>query len=904
MFKGMKSQGINRLLTRFVGEVAYRAAARPRGTLLAGLFLTIAAFSYACVSLEFRTSRLDLLSERAAYNQRWLAYLGRFGNEDDAVVVVSHSQPSRVAEVVSSIGRQLQADGHLSGVIYRKSFGSVSRKAMQLMPPEELGKLNHLLQSCLQVLDQQQSSHLVSQVAHWSEQLNEGLAWAQNGLGRLNRSFPEEGPLLLEDKGRLGVCLVRLPHVDDSRDARDLIERLQNHLNRTRLQFADTDIWLTGMPVLEWDESQSSQRDMRTATIVSLVGVAVVFAFGFGSWRIPCAAVIALAIGLIWTLGLAALLIGHLNLFSVAFGAIIAGLGIDYSIHLIARLNSERSSGSLPERLSRAMAHCGKGIVTGALTTAAAFAVSVMTPFQGMAELGVICALGTMACMVVSIWLLPALIAWQATLGTHAKDVDTSNTVDIHVSSSHLSNWLTTVNKWTFDHKASLLAGVAIITMVAGLQSRRMRYDHNLLNLQDDDVPSVIAERELTGRSGQSAWYAISMAASPEKTLALRKRLTQLPSVDRVEDIGSVIATARMNRNASPLVEVCRDRALQILHRIAQSQAYPARTENESQLISSSNDSPNSVVPAVHRPSNTFTPQFASQMQLLSESILKMSDSAPLTAEDFPAAVGQRMVSSDGNTFLLRIFARENLWQRENLQRFVKEIETVDPYATGHPIQTWYASGELERSYYQAGIYAVLAVAALLMIDLGSVRMVGLAMIPVCLSLLQLCGLLVMAKISFNAANMIVLPLILGIGIDYGVHVMHDFHARSNATFRLSMPTTLAVLMTGLTTIVGFGSMSLAHHRGLQSLGIVLSLGVALCMLNSWFTLPALLSFFSAREGLLSPVAASTISHATLEAAQPHCEPENQPTRLEEQKSMLLRDIPIVMSLPSYPDTR
>ncbi|MGN6545584.1 MAG: MMPL family transporter, partial [Aureliella sp.] len=686
-------------------------------------------------------------------------------------------------------------------------------------------------------------------------------------------------------------------------------------------QHAGIDIWLTGMPVLEWDESQSSQRDMQNATLLSLVGVAVIIVFGFGSWRMPCVAVLCLSMGLMWTVGLATIFIGHLNLFSVAFGAIIAGLGIDYAIHLLSRLSSQSHSvqddeAHLPEALRDAVGHCGKGILTGSVTTAAAFGVAMLTPFRGMTELGTICALGTLSCMVATIWILPALLVWQSRLSlpviTRRSPTEDSpakvTSADCRIRSMLLrfrsltNSGIGVVNGIVLRQRFSVVVGICAITVLAGMQAGRLRYDHNLLNLQAAGLPSVHAELELTRRSGQSAWFAISMAHSPQQARALHEQLSKLPSVDRVEEIGSVIASATTHPYKSELVAACREHAAQLVQQLAMvpTQAMAAVDPSASSLVRTAihtTTSHTELVPAIG--------QVVMPMQQLAESVEQMAAGASPTLEDFPDSVRDRMASHDGETFLLRIFAKENLWQRENLGKFVKELESVDPRVTGHPIQTWYASGELENSYYQAGIYALLAVAALLMIDFGSIRLVMLAMVPVCLSMLQLCGLLVWMEIPFNAANMIVLPLIIGIGIDDGVHIMHEYATRGSKTFTLSTDTTLAILLTSLTTIVGFGSMGIADHRGLQSLGIVLLVGVGLCLLNSWFTLPAVLSYFGPQDTDLEPQAAAAPKPEPASRKAPVVQPiAANAGGNASGPSLLLRDVPIVMSLPDYPDLR
>jgi predicted RND superfamily exporter protein len=176
------------------------------------------------------------------------------------------------------------------------------------------------------------------------------------------------------------------------------------------------------------------------------------------------------------------------------------------------------------------------------------------------------------------------------------------------------------------------------------------------------------------------------------------------------------------------------------------------------------------------------------------------------------------------------------------MKRFVKDVRDVDKKATGNPLQTYEASRQMKTSYENAAWYALGAIAVVLIFDFGSLRYVLLAMLPVGAGALQMFGLLGLLEIPLNPANMIVLPLILGIGIDDGVHVVHDFR-RQRGPYRMSPSTASAVLITSLTTIVGFGSLMIASHQGLQSLGRVLTIGVSCCLFTSLIMLPALLTW-------------------------------------------------------------
>jgi predicted RND superfamily exporter protein len=174
----------------------------------------------------------------------------------------------------------------------------------------------------------------------------------------------------------------------------------------------------------------------------------------------------------------------------------------------------------------------------------------------------------------------------------------------------------------------------------------------------------------------------------------------------------------------------------------------------------------------------------------------------------------------------------------------------------------------MQHSYIVAAGYALLAVSFVLLLDFQSFRCMFLALTPVGLGLIQLFGIMGWLNVPLNPANMIVLPLILGIGIDDGVHVVHDYR-RQQGRYKLSASTATAVLITSLTTMMGFGSLMLAGHRGLQSLGRVLTIGVCCCLFTSIVLLPALLAWFTRHR----PNAESSEPVEPQETASPRAAP-------------------------------
>ena len=417
---------------------------------------------------------------------------------------------------------------------------------------------------------------------------------------------------------------------------------------------------------------------------------------------------------------------------------------------------------------------------------------------------------------------------------------------------------------------AVVLALGAIVTCIAVLGLGKLNYDHNLLHLQPAELASVQWEHRLLERSGRGAWFAVSIADDAAAAAEKKRRFEALAKVERVEEMASLLPAPSADKLAS--IERIQTLAAHMpiappempLPSLEEISAALGRLERMLEMGGQS-DSPlgqsvSSAVLALAQSSRAdclarlgeFQRLLAVETLARIAEIRVIADPAPLTSSDLPPGLEARFVGKDGR-HLLRVYARDDIWEMNALAEFVMEIESVDGKVTGHPVQTYYASREMQDSYVEAALYSFLAVAVILLIDLRSPIKMSLAFLPLGLGVAQMFGLLGWLGISLNAANMICLPLIMGIGIDGGVHVVHDYLRHSSGArksrYRMSRSTGAAVILSSATTIVGFGVMAFGRHQGLRSLGQVLTLGVTCSMLSSLFMLPAAISWFTRRRG-------------------------------------------------------
>ncbi|HEY5311905.1 MAG TPA: MMPL family transporter, partial [Pirellulales bacterium] len=598
--------------------------------------------------------------------------------------------------------------------------------------------------------------------------------------------------------------------------------------------------------IMENDEMRSSQNGMFWASVLSMIGVALLFVAGFGGIRHALLAHLVLLLGMAWSFGYVTMTVGHLNILSVSFTATLIGIGIDYGIHYVARyLELRGASRDTKSCLLRTTSGVGPAIMTGALTTAVAFFAAGFTSFTGVAELGLIAGGGILICCAAELLVLPAAIALVDRSGWGGRMPDP---LPVH-------QWIEPLMR----RPGRLLLSTCALTVILGMGVGHLWYDHNLLNLQPVGLESVELERKLLAESNQSVWYAVSIADNREELLDRKARLLQLKSVERTEEIVSLLpADHEVKRpiieriqkqlmalpERPPLIPVDRPEELGRVLAKAQDlvilgqQARAAR--NFEQVRDMLRRLPLSDCYALL---SHFQQQMAGDLLTRLYALRSMANPEPPELSDLPESLVHRFVGQH-DRYLLKIYGRGNIWDMGALAKFVKDVRSVDPRVTGNPVQAYEASLEMKTSYENSALYALVIILALLWFDFRSVRYALLAFLPLAVGVLQMFGIMGLLNIPLNPANMIALPLILGISVDEGVHIVHDFREH-RGRYRMAPSTAVAVLVDALTTIVGYGALMIASHQGLQSLGRVLTIGVSACMFTSLVMLPALLTWIT-----------------------------------------------------------
>jgi uncharacterized protein len=688
--------------------------------------------------------------------------------------------------------------------------------------------------------------------------------------------------------GKLAMLMVSPVKDSDPENftyAQNSIDKLRELIDRVKERHPGIDIGITGLPVLENDEMVASQNDSNFASWLALAGVALLYLVVYRGLRYPLMTVLALIVGTMWSLGWLTLTIGHLNILSSAFAVMLIGMG-DYGVLWVTCFGQERQAGhDIAEANRRTARHVGPSIFTAALATGFSFFAAMLADLKAVSELGWIAGCGVLLCAMSCFVVVPALLA-IFDFRVHPKKAQDEMILSLEEHQQARREWL----PWLMHRPRWVLIGSAVITLVLAGFACTIEYDHNLLNMQAPDMDSVKWEKELLAHTSDSSWYAVSWTTTPEEAIALKEKYEQLPEVSSVITLASLIPADQDRKvemlrdiqqrlrklpkrgeiiehsepNLEDIEKTC-DRILETCARLQRERANPSLAKLESSVMRLRNTIashhhrtvPNMVAggvfirgtpdlndparPGISKCLKEFDERMTRDLADDLHRLCDVSTPSRIGMTDIPEPLRERYIGKNGK-WLLRVFSKGCLWDFSPLDKFVRAVRSVDSEATGKPFTTLEGLKAMQNGFLWAGVYALIAMVIVLLLDFGKLKHMLIALLPLAMGMIATLGIMSLLGYPLNPANMIAFPLILGVGADNGVHVLHDYRGRDKKRrYRLSHVTGFGIMVAALTTILGFGTLMIAQHRGMASLGLILTVGVTCCMLTALVFLPAVL---------------------------------------------------------------
>ncbi|MEM7409401.1 MAG: MMPL family transporter [Myxococcota bacterium] len=864
-------------LAGWVDGVRERAVAVVWACLLATVVLGV----YAAFGLRINSDNLALLSEDIPARRNHAAFAELFPNLESALfVVVDGATPELAREAAEDLEARLAARPDDFQAVYRPGGGEFfGRHGLLYRSVEDLEEFSDRLaglQPILATLEQDPSIASLSKLV-------------RRGLRALEDQSPDttqatEWSAVLDRVSQATVDVYREYPVAISWTevlARgSALETTKRHvlIVHAALDFSSpfaaaaavgqihgealaggwdaehgVQVRVTGNPALNFEEMVGIAWDVGLGGVFCFVFVVFVLYAALRSWKLTIAAIATLLVGLVWAAAIAAATVGHLTVVSLSVAILFIGLGVDFAIHLGMRYAQRLRDGEPhADALRGATRDVGSSLVLCTITTAIGFFVFAPTDYVGVAELGVIAGSSMIAVSFLTFTFFPALLSsWLALRGERPISAPLQFEMDLGTA---------------VVRRARAVRWIAAALFVAGLAAiPSARFDPNVIDMRDPDTESVQAFNDLLDASGAaSPWYVDAVAADLDAAVALGQELEGLAPVARATTLASYVPADQEEKREllfdlafllespgealpgpAPSTE-SQVEALRDLHAFLEE-----RSSADSGVLAASIqklrrhlaeflervDADGNPEAALARLETLLLANLDRQLERLRLAL----EPEAVSLESLPRELRERLVAPDGQA-RVQIFPEANLREENAMRAFTEAVADVAPGANGIAYNLLAFEEATKRSFLQALGSAVLCIGVLLFWLWRRWDDTFLVLAPLFLSAVLSVATMGLLGISFNFVNVIVIPLMFGIGVDSGIHLVHRSRELDSAEGLLGTTTARAVFYSALTTTISFGSLGLSSHVGMAGLGILLSIGMVLTVLSNLVLLPALLA--------------------------------------------------------------
>jgi hopanoid biosynthesis associated RND transporter like protein HpnN len=603
-------------------------------------------------------------------------------------------------------------------------------------------------------------------------------------------------------------------------------------------------IRLTGLVPISDDEFATVRQGAALNITLTVVVVLIILWLALHSARIIIAVFLTLIAGLVTTAAVGLIMVHALNLISVAFFVLFIGIGVDFGIQFSVRYRSERHGiDNLHDALLSAAAKAGSPLALAALATAAGFLSFLPTDYQGLAELGQIAGAGMLIAFVASITLLPALLALFNPPGEqHALGFAV----------------LAPVDRFLERRRVPVIVGTLLVVLGGSPLLLKLPFDFNPMNLRDQHSESVATYKELKSDPETGGNSIDIMTSNPQEAEAVAARVAKLPEVSGTFTLSSFIPgdqepkLAAIRQAATKLDTSLNPKSLEAapsdqdvvdsLNSAAEHLTQLASDEKEGgsggmaakRLAGLLTRLAQSDAGTRERADTAFVPT----LKIALEQLRSALQAQEVTAANLPRDLAEDWVSPDGHA-RVEVLPQGDANDSQVLRRFALAVLAVAPNATGAAISFYESALTIERAFIEAAAWALLSIAVILWITLRRLTDVLLTLIPLIMAATVTLELCVLLDLPLNFANILALPLLLGVGVAFKIYYIMAW--RAGKTGLLHSTLTRAVIFSAMTTATAFGSLWLSHHPGTSSMGKLMALSLVCTMAAAVLFQPVLM---------------------------------------------------------------
>ncbi len=857
---------------------------RPREVAWAITAVTLVGAWWSLSHLGINTDTKRLMADDVPFRRTWIEFARHFPTLDDALLVVIDAKtPEQAREAAEGLSEKLREDRVTFNDVFIPGAGEFfERNGLLYRDPDDLEILiDHVaeVQPILAELTREPSvSNLARLVRLGIER--EGAArrdWPSifDRIGHATVAVYQEHPVRVswEDVVLTGsaidpstrAVIVASPEIDYDQvfaaaEPIAAIRKAARNLGYTPDR--GVRVRVTGNPALNYEEMSNMIWDVAIAGCFSIIFICGVLYIALRSFRLVSASAVNLVVGLVWTATFAAVAVGRLNLVSISFAVLFLGLGIDFAIHLAVHYEELRRRGIVHKRaMLDSMHSVGSALSICTVTTAIGFFAFAPTQFRGVAELGLIAGVGMFVIFFLTVTLFPALVeVWVRDKDDWPREEGRFRLASLSAAERHPGTTLA-------------IAAVLAIGSVALLP--RVTFHSDIVKMRPRHAESVQTFEDLLERPHTTPWQVDVLAPDLETAATVAAELRALPEVER-----AITLTDYVPADQEEKIEILEDLAMMLEVPGGPLEREPLSVEEQVQALRELHDwldrdwletSPSPFAASALRLRDRLAeflarveadPQADEALASLEEILLgglprqleklrAATRPEPFGLEDLPERLRNRMLAEDGSA-RVQVFPAENVSEEEALQRFVDAVTSVADNATGLATHIVEFSRATARSLRDALMISLGLVTLLLYLLWRRAAEVGLALAPLLLSAALACAAMVLIGQPFNFSNVIVIPLLLGIGVDSGIHLVHRSLHRHDHTEPdqglTGTHTARAVFYSAVTTVTSFGSLSFSSHRGVASLGVLLVLGMIFALACNLLVLPALLRVYKSRR--------------------------------------------------------
>lgn len=806
------------------------------------LLISLAMAAWRIPQLEFRADFSRLLEPGCPAQIAFERYRNEFGYRPEVAIIIHCTNQSQRRQAVDAMADRLKAEfpNEFEDVLAGMNLPKLPSQALYFTDAKQLDQIKQSL------LEQKRRIEALSSKEATPDRLlllngssNHGPV-EESLLKMLSSSFQDAGqfryqspwgpqPPKIDSRIDLDLgtnCSVVIARPKEQ--ATPQLKPLEQLVQRMRAEYPQCQFCLSGDVCTQGDDARSARQAAMQATVLSFFLVHFFFRWVFRESAAPRMAIATTLTTLLWASIAASFLYPVLNIISANFLATLIGLSMDFNIQLLMRQRVERRECTSQEAWARSLSSVGRDNLVGALSTSAAFFSLRATSFKALTQLGTLSGTGILLAWIFSMTVLPALSLWLEAPQATSSQASKTNT---------LADWTGRLSRWSANHPKFSLGLSAVLLVIASFTARWVRFDGNILHLQPAQSLANRSEEFFHEYCHQCSLDAVLILKDKQAVASLeppKGSTIQLNHPDRwlpegleskQQQIESILEQVRGVTIPRPS-RLSAQQLLDLKAKFSKGGAkLPVKIEEER--------GPGPIQDGLFQ----FEKHLFDDLRQRVEWLQTQNAQEPPKLSDYPPGLVKRYRSPQGG-WLVTASSRACNFEPEELHRFCQQLESLPgpTAATGKPFLIDQYLGYLESSYGQACRNALLAISVILLLHFRSLKLAGLAMLPKILGAVWMLGLMGLLNIPFNPANSTALPLILGIGLVFGVHWLEPRPAADESQSHIAG----AIAVSGISTVMGYASLLTTSYRGMASLGLVMAIGIGANLLAVYLVLPAL----------------------------------------------------------------